>query len=161
MADHHTDVVVAIFEYLSFLRSARFDSWHQEERCRISRLSFQFQEKQSPINLITWLSRCADWHRSTPLTREQFVKYSSVIDEWDNPDEENSYLHALLDGMTLKNGRVLISAPQEDHERLRGKLEWAEEPIYGTLYTVEAIDSDLLRRVRLYSYLVPAYVLTI
>ena len=38
-------------------------------------------------------------------------------------------------------------AKKEEHERVRGPIEWNEEPIYGTPYRVERFDNDFIAKV--------------
>ena len=145
--DNQHKVLQAAFKYFAVLRTEHFEAWRQSERCKIAQLNFRFQERYSPAGMVRWLSGLAAWHRSRPIPRENFVKYITLVDDWDNTVEANEILHALLNGMTLENGRIIISAKREDHERLRGTLQWTTEPIFGTLYTVEPLDAELVHEV--------------
>lgn len=147
MAAHQEEVISAVFEYLAFLRGSDFEAWRQSERCKIAQLAYEFQEKERPVDLVNWLSSYADWHRTSPVLRENIVKYASVLDDWDDPVAESQLVHQLLDNMTLENGRVVVAARQEDHEQLKANRQWLEEPVYKTLYAVEKFDADLIYKV--------------
>lgn len=50
-ADRHRDVLFAVFDYLSFLRSSTFEPWRHAERRKFATISFDFGNKESPENL--------------------------------------------------------------------------------------------------------------
>ncbi|THG99965.1 hypothetical protein EW026_g2491 [Hermanssonia centrifuga] len=121
---HYREVLIAVFKYLSLLRSSEFPAWYQREISEIKATRFRFQEKRRPEDYAVWLAQ--PWDESSEQT------------------EGEREVREVLEGLQVRKGRAVLMAKKEEHERLRGKLDWQQEPVYGTPYLVEKFDEDLI-----------------
>lgn len=125
------------------MRSSAFPKWYQHEIAEIRDIRFRFQEKRSPDDYATWISE----HMAWPVPREQIFSGPQLVEEWNEKDGERE-VREILDSLRIENGRVLLMAKKEEHERLAGDIHWEEEPIYGTKYHVQRFDSGFISKVR-------------
>lgn len=143
--DQYKNVILAVFKYLSMMRSSPLPEWYQHEIAEIRDIRFKFQEKRSPDDYATWISE----HMAWPVPREQIFSGHQLVEEWNGKDGEQE-VRNILDSLRIENGRVLLMAKKEEHERLAGVIDWEEEPIYGTRYRVERFDTEFISKVRLH-----------
>ena len=86
--ERYQEVLSVVFQYLSFLRSSTFEPWRQVERCKIDELSFQFKDKESPIELATLLSGVMDWSKAASIDPHRLMRASYICDVWDDPERD-------------------------------------------------------------------------
>ncbi|KIP12311.1 hypothetical protein PHLGIDRAFT_21111 [Phlebiopsis gigantea 11061_1 CR5-6] len=139
--DQYKNVILAVFKYLSMMRSSPLPEWYQHEIAEIRDIRFKFQEKRSPDDYATWISE----HMAWPVPREQIFSGHQLVEEWNGKDGEQE-VRNILDSLRIENGRVLLMAKKEEHERLAGVIDWEEEPIYGTRYRVERFDTEFISK---------------
>ncbi|KAH7911404.1 Metalloenzyme, LuxS/M16 peptidase-like protein [Hygrophoropsis aurantiaca] len=131
--DNYRSVVLAVFKYLSLLRSSAFPAWVQSEQSKISQIRFRFSEKRRPESYAVWISEHMTW----PVPPELVLAAPQLIWEWEQPEEGEREVKALLEKFTIDRGRVVLMAKKEEYERLSQAQEWQKEKWYGTGYRVE------------------------
>ncbi|KAH9950182.1 insulin-degrading enzyme [Amylocystis lapponica] len=136
--------MLAVFKYLSLLRSSSFPAWYQRELSTICATRFRFAEKYSPDNYAIRVTQMLAY----PVPPERILSAPQLVEEWDEHDPANSgehEVHETLEGLRVGKGRVVLMAKVDEHERVRGNVaEWETEPWYGTSYRVEKLDADFL-----------------
>jgi insulysin len=137
-AENHRAVILAMFKYLTLLRSSSFPAWYQSEIAKISATRFRFQEKGSPDTLAVRITE----HMSWPLPPELIISGPQVVREWDCEDGEKQ-VREILEGLTVKRGRAVLMARGEEHEKV-SKGEWMKEKWYGTEYRVVQFDEQFI-----------------
>lgn len=148
--DHHLEVIRAIYAYLSLLRSQPrpFPPWHQDEIIQVSKIYFQYKEKQSPSQYVSRMAeRCG-----RPYPRDKLLSANSVTEEWDEDASRD-----LLDNyLTVKAGRIMVMG-REGWEKVKlvtdGSVEedervWEKEKWYGTEYLVRRLPQEVIQEVR-------------
>ncbi|PCH37702.1 hypothetical protein WOLCODRAFT_135782 [Wolfiporia cocos MD-104 SS10] len=143
--EKHREVALAVFKYLSMLRASKFPSWYQREMSIIKATRFRFAEKRRPDDYAVWVSE----HLSWPVPRELVLSAPQLVWEWDEQDPINGgerEMREVLDSLRVDRGRAVLMAKAEEHERVRGKSAWEQEPWYGTHYRVEKFDADFVEQ---------------
>ncbi|KAJ3551779.1 hypothetical protein NM688_g4513 [Phlebia brevispora] len=141
--DHYREVMLAVFKYLSLLRSSPLPQWYSEEMSRISAMRFRFAEKRRPDDYAMFVAEHMGW----PVPRDHILDAPQTVDAWDKADRLNGgekEVRDLLNSLTVYRGRAVLMAKKEEFGRVRPGLEWKNEPIYGTPYHVEQFDSKFL-----------------
>ncbi len=85
------------------------------------------------------------------VPRDLLLSAPQLAQPWDESSEQTEgerEVREVLEGLQVRKGRAVLMAKKEEHERLRGKLDWQQEPVYGTPYLVEKFDEDLIVEVR-------------
>lgn len=141
-SENYNDVILAVFKYLSMMRFSALPKWYQHEIAEIRRIRFRFQEKRSPDDYATWMSE----HMAWPVPRDQILSGTQLVEEWDDKDGERD-VRDILAGLRVENGRVLLMAKKDEHERVGGSADWSEEPVYGTPYRVQRFNADFISEV--------------
>ncbi|KAH9950188.1 insulin-degrading enzyme [Amylocystis lapponica] len=136
--------MLAVFKYLSLLRSSSFPAWYQREQSVIKATRFRFAEKRRPDDYAVWVTETLAY----PIPPERILSAPQLVEEWDEHDLANSgerEVREALEGLRVGKGRAVLMAKADEHERVRGKVaEWETEPWYGTPYRVEKLDADFL-----------------
>ncbi|KAI0310642.1 Metalloenzyme, LuxS/M16 peptidase-like protein [Amylostereum chailletii] len=136
---NHRAVALAVFNYLSMLRSSAIPLWYQKERSAISNTRFRFSEKRRPED---YAIRVTD-DLGTPVPRELVLKGPRVVWEWDAEGKAAAEVARTLDGLRVDQGRAVLMGRKEEHDKAAGgPREWQTEPIYGTQYRVDPFDAD-------------------
>lgn len=138
--------MLAIFKYLSMMRDSEFPAWYQREMSIIKATRFRFQEKRRPDDYAVWVSE----HLSWPVPRELVLSAPQLVWEWDEQVPAGGgerEMRDVLESLRVDRGRVVLMAKGAEHERLRGKGNWEQEPWYGTQYRVETLDEAFVQEV--------------
>jgi insulysin len=143
--EHYRDVALACCNYISLLRSSPLDDYSQHERVLLSQLRFRFAEKRKPDTYATSISQHMTW----PVPPELYIAGPSLTWDWEDAAAEESKLREYLEAFRLTEGRVILMAKQEEHEKISPGIEWSHEPWYGTLYNVNRWDPDFVQEVGL------------
>ncbi|KZT02312.1 insulin-degrading enzyme [Laetiporus sulphureus 93-53] len=142
--EHHQEVVLAVYKYLSMLRASKLPAWYQREMSIIKATRFRFAEKRKPDDYAVWVTE----HLSWPVPRELVLSAPQLVWEWDEKDPINNgegEMREVLNSLRVESGRVVLMAKAEEHERVRGPGGWKTEPWYGTPYRVERLDEEFVR----------------
>lgn len=94
-----------------------------------------------------------------PVPPELYIAGPSLTWDWEDAAAEERKLREYLEAFRLTEGRVILMAKQEEHEKISPGIEWSHEPWYGTPYNVNRWDPDFIQEVGLIQVTV-AYVLT-
>ncbi|KAK8849760.1 hypothetical protein IAR55_005095 [Kwoniella newhampshirensis] len=131
---HYRDVALAIFKYISLLRSQPPSSEAFNEIKAISEISFRFAERGRTS---TYCSSLSSWLQ-TPVPREKIVSSKWLVEEFKS-DELSAALQ-LLDPRRAAIGVTCKELPKD----VEGTFD-KTEPIYGTEYTRVKFSEDFLR----------------
>jgi insulysin len=144
--------MLAVFKYLSLLRSSEFPAWYQREMSLISQTRFRFKEKSKPESYAVWVASHMEW----PVPRDLVLSAPQLVWEWDESDSDGAGLkevRRVLSTLTIDKGRAVLMAKAEEHKRIgSGDAVWEKEPIYGTHYKVDKLDEDFVEQVNCFSY---------
>ncbi|OCH92098.1 insulin-degrading enzyme [Obba rivulosa] len=142
--DNYRAATLAVFKYLALLRSSSFPAWYQREMSIIRGTRFRFAEKRRPEDYAVWLTE----HMAWPTPRELIISAPQLVQEWDENEKPISQgekqVREILQDLRVDQGRAFLMAKAEEHERLRGPLQWEKEPWYGTPYRVEGLDENFV-----------------
>lgn len=141
--ENYRNIVLASFHYISLLRASQFESYHQHERVLLSALRFRFSEKKSPDNYATWVSEHLNW----PVPPELLIAGPQLTWEWGQDGAEEKKIREYLESFRPTEGRVVLMAKKEEHEKLDAKQEWLTEPVYGTGFSVKRWDEEFIKEV--------------
>lgn len=136
--------MLAVFKYLSLLRSTDFPDWYQREISMMNQTRFRFKEKSKPESFAVWLSSHMEW----PVPRELVLKAPQLVWEWDTNDEETGLekVKKILDSLTVDKGRAVLMAKAEEHRKISvGDAKWQKEPVYGTVFKVDELDEEFIK----------------
>lgn len=126
---------MAIFKYISLLRSQPPNSTIFNELKTMADISFRFAEKHRPDSYCTELTGSMQ----EPVPRDKIVSAKYVVEEF-RPDEVVAALK-LLDPRKATVGVTCREIP--------GDIAYDQkEPIYGTEYHQEKLGEDFLKEVR-------------
>jgi insulysin len=148
-SENHRSVIVAIFKYLSLLRSSELPAWYQREMSLMSQTRFRFKEKIKPESYAVWVSTHMEW----PVPRDLVLAAPQLIWEWDDDGSGLEEIRRVLDSLTIDKGRAVLMAKPEEHDKIgASEAVWEREPIYGTCYRVEKFEKDFVEQVNRLSY---------
>lgn len=142
-SENYKNVILAAFHYLSLLRSAQFESFHQHERVLLSTLRFRFSEKKRPDDYATWVSEHLTW----PIPPELLIAGPQLTWDWGNEGLEEKTIRSYLESFRVNGGRVVLMAKKENHEQVNPGQDWQTEPWYGTGYSVKRWDQEFVEKV--------------
>ena len=143
--------MLAVFKYISLLRSSEFPAWYQLEISQMSQTRFRFQEKKRPQSYAIWVASHMEW----PVPRDLLLSAPQLVWEWETDVDGGGLMDVrkILDTLTIDKGRAVLMAKPEEHKKIgSGDDVWEKEPIYGTQYRVEKLDKDFVEQVTLFSY---------
>lgn len=135
--------MLAVFKYLSLLRSTDFPDWYQREISMMYQTRFRFKEKSKPESFAIWLSSHMEW----PVPRELVLKAPQLVWEWDSADKEAGpgQVNKILESLTVDKGRTVLMAKAEEHKKISvGDAGWQKEPVYGTVFKVDQLDKEFI-----------------
>jgi len=135
-----------VFRYLSLLRTAKFEAYHQKEMATLSSVRFQFAEKRRPDKYATWIAE----HMSWPLPPKQLLSGPQLIREWgtyEGSGHEEVTIRRYLDSFRISESRSFLMAKEGEHRRVRSGLQWVKEPWYGTDYNVVRFEEGFIDQV--------------
>ncbi|KAH8824723.1 Metalloenzyme, LuxS/M16 peptidase-like protein [Flagelloscypha sp. PMI_526] len=144
----YREVLLATFSYISLLKaSSPFDQFHQREMRILGEISFRFAEKGSEASYAQWIATHSQWEW---IPMDQLLTAPRLAKDWDSSDcngakKADEYLRSL----GPRNCRVFLMARKDFHQSLPGvpkEGEWEEEPLYGTLFHVERLDEEFLKK---------------
>ncbi|KAI0053918.1 hypothetical protein FA95DRAFT_1551697 [Auriscalpium vulgare] len=138
---HHRAAALAVFNYLSLLRSNPFPKWYQQEISALSNIRFRFLEKRRPDDYAVAVTD----HMAWPVPRDLVLQAPRVRSEWDAEGTAEAQVTRTLASLHVGNGRGVLMARKEEFEELNGKQEWSAEPWYGTPYRVERFDEEFIK----------------
>jgi insulysin len=142
--ENYREVAIATFKYMSMLRPSDLSPSYQKETSSLSNIRFRFSEKQPPDDYAIWVADKLSW----PVPRDLVIKAPQVISEWDTEGTAQGVALRTLEGLSVRNSRIVLMAKKEEFQKLLGTREWETEPWYGTQYRVERLDDAFLREVR-------------
>jgi Secreted/periplasmic Zn-dependent peptidases, insulinase-like len=147
VVENHRSVILAVFKYLSLLRSSQFEPFHHHELVMLTSTSFRFAEKKRPEDYATWVTEQMAW----PMPKELLIAASQMMWDWDSSDNQGidgeKKVREYLEGFRADKGRVVLMAKAEEHAKIAPGVKWKEEPWYGTLYRVERFDEEFVKQV--------------
>jgi insulysin len=135
-AEHYEDVALAIFKYISLLRSTPASSTVFNEIQAIGDISFKFAERGRTSDYVCGLS---GWMQS-PVPREKIVSSKYLLEEFDVELLTNAT--QLLDPRRAVIGVTCQTLPSS----VQGTFD-RKEPIYGTEYKLEKVSEKFLKEV--------------
>ena len=151
-SENYRSIMIAIFKYISLLRSSEFPARYQREMSLMSQTRFRFKEKTKPESYAVWVSTHMEW----PVPRELVLAAPQLVWEWDDIDRDGDGLREvrrILDTLTIDNGRAVLMAKAEEHDKIGASdAVWEKEPVYGTHYKVEKLEDDFVKQVSSLSY---------
>lgn len=131
--------MLAVFKYLSLLRTSPLPAWYSQEMSGIRATRFRFSEKRRPEDYAQWIAE----HMAWPVPRDRILSGPQMMEPWDEADPVNGgerEAREIINSLTVDRGRALLMAKKEEFGRVRPNLSWQHEPIYGTPYHVERFD---------------------
>jgi insulysin len=87
-----------------------------------------------------------------PVPPERLISGPQLVWEWNTAEEdgnEEATIRRYLDHFRISEGRVVLMAKGEEHNKVRTGLKWEKEPWYDTKYNVERFDESFVDQVRL------------
>ncbi|KAF9454625.1 insulin-degrading enzyme [Macrolepiota fuliginosa MF-IS2] len=141
---NYRSVILAAFKYLALLRSSRFENYHQKEIAALSSIRFQFSEKKRPDTYATWISEHMNW----PVPSELVLSGPQLAWEWDineaTPGGEDT-IRQYLDTFRIQEGRVVLMAKGDEHNKVHPGMKWEKEPWYDTDYNVKRFEEEFVK----------------
>lgn len=135
--ENYRETVQACYKYFSLLRDSEFPSWIQSEIQALAALKFRFMEKQrDPENYAAQVSMSL----KRPLPRSLIVSGPKLVFDWDE-----QLVRDTLAGLIAEDSRVVLMA--KDHSLVGKTGPWSTEPWYGTEYTVDRLETDIISTV--------------
>lgn len=135
-------MVLAIFDYLSLLRTATLEPYHFSEISAMSKVSFRFREKSQPHTFASTVSLNLAEPRPP-----HWILSGKIVREWDE-----SQVREVLRSLVPESSRVMVLAKEHDPEVVKpsGDLKWETEKWYGTKYYVRKFNEGFLEKVCLF-----------
>ncbi|KAL1412548.1 metalloprotease [Vanrija albida] len=127
--EHWKDVALAVFKYISLLRSVAPSETAFDEMRKLSQIGFKFAERGKTRNYVTQLS---GWLQA-PVPRDQIVSSNYLLGDWD--ESLVSSVYSLFDPRSA----VLGVTSQELPKNVPASFD-KKETIYGTQYHQEKLD---------------------
>jgi insulysin len=131
-------VALAIFKYITLLKSQSPQEWAFREVSMVSEIDFRFMESPPPSSYVTTLSG----YMHQPFPREWILSAPYLARQFDA-----SLISRTLDFLKPENVRMTVASKTE----LPGKKYDSKEKWYGTEYTVLPMTPELVK-VRLLPY---------
>ena len=139
---NHRAVFLAVFNYISLLRSAPLPARYQEEQSAISHIRFRFAEKTRPEDFALSTTRSLEVRN---LPRELVFKGRKTIEKWDDEGKAAAEASRVLDKLRIDQSRTLLMARGVEYEKWYGPQDWRSEPVYGTQYRIDRYENELLQ----------------
>ncbi|KAH7343303.1 Metalloenzyme, LuxS/M16 peptidase-like protein [Rhizoctonia solani] len=132
--DNYTEILLAIYRYLEYLKSSSLPIYIHEENKLIAESRFRFAEKRSADGYVSSLSE----RLSGPYPRELVLCAEQLVWEWNEPAIRN-----LLDSLTVEQSRIMLMAKEGLQEG-----PWVKEKWYGVEYWTEPIPASLVKEAK-------------
>ncbi|CAE6447519.1 unnamed protein product [Rhizoctonia solani] len=118
--DHSTEVMLAIYRYLEYLKASSLPTYIHEENKLIAESRFRFAEKRSADSYVSSLSE----KLSYPYPRDLALCAEQLVWEWDE-----AAVRDLLNSFTVEQSRVMLMAKDGLPDGA-----WIKEKWYGVEY---------------------------
>ncbi|KZT27341.1 hypothetical protein NEOLEDRAFT_1176768 [Neolentinus lepideus HHB14362 ss-1] len=150
---NYQPIMLATYKYLNLLRFSELPAWHSREISTIASIRFRFAEKRRPDDYAVWVAEQMAW----PIPMELVISAPQLTWPWDEhdglKDEQGRWIgekqvREILEGLKVDEGRAVLMARQAEHEKVTRegvKVEWKQEPWYGTGYTVKRFDEKFVQ----------------
>ncbi|EJU00764.1 insulin-degrading enzyme [Dacryopinax primogenitus] len=130
--ENYEDVLVAVHKYISLLRASLFPAWIQEELIQISKINFDFLEKQPAERVASFLAA----EITKPYPRDRLLSTHALPREWDELQ-----VREVLGSLTPRESSIMLVSPDMPEERLGNREKW-----YGTEYGVHRLSDEFWAR---------------
>jgi insulysin len=137
-SEHWDDVALAIFKYISLLRSAPPSSVIFEDLKQMAGISFRFAEKHKPDSYCVELTG----GMQDPVPREKIISAKWLIEEFNQEELKNTLLY--LDPRKAAIGVTSRELPKG----VEGTFD-LKEPIYGTEHKRMRASDEFMKEVSL------------
>ncbi|KAJ3571053.1 hypothetical protein NP233_g3999 [Leucocoprinus birnbaumii] len=140
---NYESVILAAFRYFSLLRNSEFEAYHQKETVTLSSIRFQFSEKRRPDSYATWVTEHMNW----PVPPDRLISGPQLTWDWGTGEDsgnEEATIRRYLDSFRISEGRVVLMAKGDEHDKIRAGLKWEKEPWYGTRYNVTRFGENFI-----------------
>ncbi|KAH9948332.1 LuxS/MPP-like metallohydrolase [Amylocystis lapponica] len=134
---HHEHILLAIFNYISLLRTSPLEAYHFEEMSTMAEIRFRFQEKVQPHTYVSGLA----YELSESYPPECILSGASLFREWDE-----ALVRETLEALTLGQGRVMLEAREHSEEIVGKDAQWQAERWYGGEYCVRRMDPAFVEK---------------
>ncbi|KZT61593.1 hypothetical protein CALCODRAFT_491143 [Calocera cornea HHB12733] len=118
--DHYEDVAIAVYKYIALLQSSPFPAWMQEELIQISKINFDFLEKQPAERVASFVAA----EITKPYPRDKLLSTHALARTWDEQQVRD-----VLAYLTPRTSTLMLVSQDMPAERLGNKEKW-----YGTEY---------------------------
>ncbi|KDN37075.1 hypothetical protein RSAG8_10428, partial [Rhizoctonia solani AG-8 WAC10335] len=132
--DHSTEILLAIYQYLEYLKASSVPAYIHEESKLIAESRFRFAEKRSADKYVSFLSE----KLSGPYPRDLVICAEQLMWEWDE-----STLQSLLNSFTVEQSCVMLMAKDGLPEGA-----WVKEKWYGVEYWSKPIPASLVEEAK-------------
>ncbi|KAG8745619.1 Insulinase (Peptidase M16) [Ceratobasidium sp. 414] len=134
LLDHHTEVLLAVYKYLEFLRTSELPTYVYDESKSIAESRFRFAEKRSADKYVSSLAE----RLAGPYPRDLVLCAESLMWEWDEPA-----VRKLLDTFTVEGSRVMLMSKDGLPEG-----NWLKEKWYQAEYWTEKLPTTLVEQAK-------------
>ncbi|CUA67752.1 insulysin [Rhizoctonia solani] len=132
--DHTTEIMLAIYRYLEYLKASPLPTYIHEENKSIAESRFRFAEKRSPDKYVSFLSE----RLSGPYPRDLVLCAEQIVWEWDESAVRN-----MLNSFTVEKSLVMLMAKDGLPEGA-----WIKEKWYGVEYWSKPIPASLVEKAK-------------
>ncbi|THH18538.1 hypothetical protein EUX98_g8939 [Antrodiella citrinella] len=136
---HYEEVVLAVFNYISLLKSSPLELYHYEEQNKLSNVQFRFREKSQPNTYASWVCD----QLLEPYPPAWILSGSLLPRRWDE-----QLVRDTLALLKPEKARVMIMAKQHDPAVVEDAV-WEAERWYGTEYSVKKLRPEFVERANL------------
>ncbi|KAG9128505.1 Insulinase (Peptidase M16) [Ceratobasidium sp. 392] len=132
--DHYTEVLLAVYKYLEFLRTSELPTYIYDESKSIAESRFRFAEKSSADKYVSSLAE----RLAGPYPRDLVLCAESLMWQWDEPA-----VRKLLDTFSIERSRVMLMAKDGLPEG-----DWVKERWYKSEYWTEKLPASLVQQAK-------------
>ncbi|KZP01147.1 hypothetical protein CALVIDRAFT_475281 [Calocera viscosa TUFC12733] len=123
--EQYEDVAIAVYKYIAMLKSSPLPAWMQEELIQISKINFDFLEKQPAERVASFVSA----EITKPYPRDKLLSTHALPRTWDEQE-----VREVLNYLTPRNSTMMLVSQDMPAEKLGQKEHW-----YGTEYGVHRL----------------------
>jgi insulysin len=87
---------------------------------------------------------------SWPLPPDLLISGPQLVQDWgvdNNTGDEETTIYQYLDSFRISEGRVVLMAKGDEHDKIQPGLQWRKEPWYDTDYHVERFNQTFVDQV--------------
>lgn len=128
--DHIKEITSILFSYISKIEKSGIQEWRYEEQSRLAQIDLDWEEKQTPYQLVRYLAS-----RISVLQPEDLLIGDRLYLDYDEKDIRN-----LLGFLTPDNMQMELMTP--------GVTTNKKDPWYQTPYSVNSLNGGQLKRYR-------------